>query len=164
MAKNKSFLEEAVVAAKEVREAAIQHAYKELEENLTPSIKEALAQKLEEELDIEGLEESNGAVAGFKPVKEPKKAIKEEIHMGQKVSPKGMRIGVIKDWDARWYADKNYEELLHEDLKVRKYVKRCMFSTPNFRTAESIGKQIKKNRKNAVLSILAAPTSPLDNQ
>ena len=39
--------------------------------------------------------------------------------MGQKVSPKGMRIGVIKDWDARWYADKNYVELLHEDLKVR---------------------------------------------
>lgn len=78
MAKNKSYLQEAVVAAKEVREAAIQHAYKELEENLTPSIKEALAQKLEEELDIEGLEEGNGAVAGFKPVKEPKKAIKEE--------------------------------------------------------------------------------------
>lgn len=78
MAKSKSFLQEAVVAAKEVREAAIQHAYKELEENLTPSIKEALAQKLEEDLDIEGLEESNGAVAGFKPVKEPKPK-KEEI-------------------------------------------------------------------------------------
>lgn len=76
----KSFLEEAVVAAKEVREAAIQHAYKELEENLTPSIKEALAQKLEEDLDIEDLDESSGAVAGFKPVKvkEPKKEIKEE--------------------------------------------------------------------------------------
>lgn len=78
MAKSKSFLQEAVVAAKEVREAAIQHAYKELEENLTPSIKEALAQKLEEDLEIEDLEESNGAVAGFKPVKEPKKEIKEE--------------------------------------------------------------------------------------
>lgn len=78
MAKSKSFLQEAVVAAKEVREAAIQHAYKELEENLTPSIKEALAQKLEEDLDIEGLEESNGAVAGFKPVKEPRPK-KEEI-------------------------------------------------------------------------------------
>ena len=78
MAKNKSLLEEAVVAAKEVREAAIQHAYRELEENLTPSIKEALAQKLEEELDVEDLEEGTGAVAGFKPVKAPKKAIKEE--------------------------------------------------------------------------------------
>ena len=49
--------------------------------------------------------------------------------MGQKVSPKGMRIGVIKDWDARWYADKNYEELLHEDLKVRKYVKTKLFES-----------------------------------
>ena len=47
--------------------------------------------------------------------------------MGQKVSPKGLRIGVIKDWDARWYADKNYVELLHEDLKVRKFVKAKLF-------------------------------------
>ena len=49
--------------------------------------------------------------------------------MGQKVSPKGMRIGVIKDWDARWYADKNYVELLHEDLKVRKFVKAKLFES-----------------------------------
>ena len=48
--------------------------------------------------------------------------------MGQKVSPKGMRIGVIRDWDARWYADKNYVELLHEDLKVRKFVKAKLLS------------------------------------
>ena len=44
--------------------------------------------------------------------------------MGQKVNPKGFRIGVIRDWEGRWYADKNYTELLHEDLKVRKYVKK----------------------------------------
>ena len=43
--------------------------------------------------------------------------------MGQKVNPKGLRIGIIKDWDAKWYADKNYVELLHEDLKIRKFVK-----------------------------------------
>ena len=49
--------------------------------------------------------------------------------MGQKVSPKGLRIGVIKDWDARWYADKNYVELLHEDLKIRKYVKNKLFQS-----------------------------------
>lgn len=49
--------------------------------------------------------------------------------MGQKVSPKGLRIGVIKDWDARWYADKNYVELLHEDLKVRKFVKKELFES-----------------------------------
>lgn len=47
--------------------------------------------------------------------------------MGQKVSPKGLRIGIIRDWDAKWYADKNYSELLHEDLKIRKYVKKKLF-------------------------------------
>lgn len=47
--------------------------------------------------------------------------------MGQKVSPKGMRIGIIKDWDAKWYADKNYVELLHEDLKLRKFIKEKLF-------------------------------------
>ncbi|MGI6450876.1 MAG: 30S ribosomal protein S3 [Desulfitobacteriia bacterium] len=42
--------------------------------------------------------------------------------MGQKVNPKGLRIGIIRTWEGRWYADKNYGELLHEDLKIRKYV------------------------------------------
>lgn len=44
--------------------------------------------------------------------------------MGQKVSPIGFRIGIIRDWDARWYADKNYTELLHEDLKIRDYIQK----------------------------------------
>jgi small subunit ribosomal protein S3 len=39
--------------------------------------------------------------------------------VGQKVSPIGFRIGIIKDWEAKWYADKNYTALLHEDLKIR---------------------------------------------
>jgi small subunit ribosomal protein S3 len=40
--------------------------------------------------------------------------------MGQKVSPIGLRVGIIKDWEARWYADKNdVADLLHEDLKIR---------------------------------------------
>lgn len=42
--------------------------------------------------------------------------------MGQKVSPTGFRIGVIRDWDAKWYADKNYTQLLHEDLQIRKII------------------------------------------
>ncbi|NBJ16585.1 MAG: 30S ribosomal protein S3 [Dehalobacter sp. 4CP] len=42
--------------------------------------------------------------------------------MGQKVNPKGLRIGIIRSWEGRWYADKNYRELLHEDLKIRKFV------------------------------------------
>ena len=44
--------------------------------------------------------------------------------MGQKISPVGFRVGIIKDWDARWYAEKDYVELLHEDLKVRDYIKK----------------------------------------
>ena len=44
--------------------------------------------------------------------------------MGQKVSPIGFRIGVIRDWDARWFASKNYKELLHEDLKIRDYIQK----------------------------------------
>lgn len=43
--------------------------------------------------------------------------------MGQKVHPYGFRIGIIKDWDAKWYADRNFEEFLHEDLAIRKYIK-----------------------------------------
>ncbi len=42
--------------------------------------------------------------------------------MGQKVHPKGLRIGIIRDWESKWYADKNYTELLHEDIKIRNYV------------------------------------------
>ncbi len=40
--------------------------------------------------------------------------------MGQKVHPVGFRLGVIKDWQGKWYADKGYTQLLHEDLKVRR--------------------------------------------
>ncbi len=48
--------------------------------------------------------------------------------MGQKVHPHGLRVGVIKDWDAKWYADnKDYSELLHEDLEVREHIKKKMF-------------------------------------
>lgn len=44
--------------------------------------------------------------------------------MGQKVNPHGMRVGIIRDWDAKWYADKNnFAELLKEDLEIRSYVK-----------------------------------------
>ncbi|RNC63010.1 MAG: 30S ribosomal protein S3 [Candidatus Dichloromethanomonas elyunquensis] len=42
--------------------------------------------------------------------------------MGQKVNPKGLRIGIIRSWEGRWYADKNYSDLLHEDIRIRKFV------------------------------------------
>jgi small subunit ribosomal protein S3 len=47
--------------------------------------------------------------------------------VGQKVHPKGLRIGIIRNWDSNWYADKNYTELLHEDIKIRKYIKKRLF-------------------------------------
>jgi len=44
--------------------------------------------------------------------------------MGQKVNPHGLRVGIIKDWDTKWYAnDKNFSEYLIEDVKIRKYIK-----------------------------------------
>ncbi|EUJ33899.1 30S ribosomal protein S3 [Listeria floridensis FSL S10-1187] len=42
--------------------------------------------------------------------------------MGQKVHPIGMRIGVIRDWDSKWYAEKDYANFLHEDLRIRDYI------------------------------------------
>ena len=42
--------------------------------------------------------------------------------MGQKVSPIGMRIGVIRDWESRWYAEKEYGTLLMEDVKIREFL------------------------------------------
>jgi len=48
--------------------------------------------------------------------------------LGQKVHPHGLRVGVIKDWDAKWYADKkNFSTLLHEDIEVREFVKEKMY-------------------------------------
>ncbi|MFX3624265.1 MAG: 30S ribosomal protein S3 [Ectobacillus sp.] len=42
--------------------------------------------------------------------------------MGQKVSPVGLRVGIIRDWESKWYADKDFADLLHEDIKVREYI------------------------------------------
>jgi len=44
--------------------------------------------------------------------------------MGQKVNPVGLRLGVNRTWDSRWYADDDYATLLHEDLKIRKFLEK----------------------------------------
>ena len=50
--------------------------------------------------------------------------------MGQKVHPNGLRVGVIRDWDSKWYANsKNYSDYLVEDYKIRKYVKSKLFAS-----------------------------------
>ncbi len=43
--------------------------------------------------------------------------------MGQKVNPIGFRLGINRTWDSRWYAEDGYAELLHEDLKIREYLR-----------------------------------------
>ncbi len=50
--------------------------------------------------------------------------------MGQKVNPKGFRVGVIKDWDARWYANKkDFKDFLYEDYLLRKHVKTKLYDS-----------------------------------
>ena len=44
--------------------------------------------------------------------------------MGQKIHPIGFRIGVIRDWESKWYAGKDYGDLLLEDVKIREYLKK----------------------------------------
>lgn len=47
--------------------------------------------------------------------------------MGQKVNPHGMRVGVINDWDSKWFAEKDYAALLVEDAKIRQFLKKHLF-------------------------------------
>ena len=47
--------------------------------------------------------------------------------MGQKVNPHGLRVGIVKDWDAKWYADKDFASNLHEDVKIRTFLKKTLF-------------------------------------
>ncbi|SCM81780.1 30S ribosomal subunit protein S3 [uncultured Sporomusa sp.] len=49
--------------------------------------------------------------------------------MGQKVNPHGLRLGIIKTWDARWYADKDYAKNLHEDIKIRDMLKEKLYTS-----------------------------------
>jgi len=42
--------------------------------------------------------------------------------VGQKINPIGLRVGVIRDWESKWYADEDYADLLHEDIKIREYL------------------------------------------
>ena len=48
--------------------------------------------------------------------------------MGQKVNPHGLRVGVIKDWGSRWYAEADFADYLVEDYKIRKFLKKRLYS------------------------------------
>ncbi len=47
--------------------------------------------------------------------------------MGQKVNPIGLRLGIIRTWDSRWYAGKNYASFIYEDYKIRKFLKKKLY-------------------------------------
>lgn len=47
--------------------------------------------------------------------------------MGQKVDPRGLRVGIIRDWEAKWYAEKDFADYIIEDHKIRKYIKTKMY-------------------------------------
>ncbi len=64
--------------------------------------------------------------------------------MGQKIRPSGLRLGIIRDWDSRWYADKEYREFLLEDHKIRQYI------LNRFRQASISGIQIERRVGDAV--------------
>ena len=64
--------------------------------------------------------------------------------MGQKVNPHGLRVGIVKDRDAKWYADKDYAANLHEDVLIRNFLKKTLFIAGISRIEiERINKRIK---------------------
>jgi len=66
--------------------------------------------------------------------------------MGQKVHPVGLRLGIIKTWDSRWFSQKNYAALLHEDIRIRKIVKeRLMHAGVSKIEIERAGQKAKIN-------------------
>ena len=48
--------------------------------------------------------------------------------MGQKVNPHGLRVGVIKDWDSKWYADGDFADYLVEDYNIRTFLKKKLYA------------------------------------
>jgi len=49
--------------------------------------------------------------------------------LGQKVHPTGFRLGIIKTWSSKWYAEKNYAKFLHEDIAIRDYIKKKLYQS-----------------------------------
>ena len=48
--------------------------------------------------------------------------------MGQKVNPHGLRVGIIKDWDTKWYAEKDFADYLVDDVKIRKFINKKLYA------------------------------------
>lgn len=70
--------------------------------------------------------------------------------MGQKVNPIGIRLGINKDWNSKWYASKNYAQLLNQDINLRKELKKKLMSAAVSRIL------IERPANNAVVTIYSA--------
>ncbi len=70
--------------------------------------------------------------------------------MGQKVHPKGIRLGIVEDWNSKWYADGNYADLLNQDITARKYLKNKLMQAAISRIL------IERPAKNARITIYSA--------
>jgi small subunit ribosomal protein S3 len=89
--------------------------------------------------------------------------------LGQKVHPIGFRLGISKGWSSRWYGEKNYAEFVHEDLKVRKFVKKKLFhagisSIEIERTANTVKVIIRTARPGIVIGKRGAEIDVLKKQ
>ena len=81
--------------------------------------------------------------------------------MGQKVNPIGLRLGINRTWDSRWYADKGeYGKLLHEDIRIRERVlnmrsqagiSKVVIERPHKKRSETL---LKKNTKNVMKNLV----------
>ena len=56
----------------------------------------------------------------------PRLKLSKEVKVGQKVNPIGLRLGIVKTWDSKWFVEKGYGDLLLEDIKIRKFIKKSL--------------------------------------
>ena len=75
--------------------------------------------------------------------------------MGQKTNPIGLRLGIIKSWESKWYSEKDYSKLLQEDINLRKFLLKILSQDFNFNKLQiiynksifNISLNIKKSKK-----------------
>ena len=89
--------------------------------------------------------------------------------MGQKVNPHGLRVGVIKDWDTKWYAEKEFANYLVEDVNIRKFIKSKLYASGVSkigieRTADRVKITIKTAKPGVVIGKNGAAIEELKNQ
>ena len=89
--------------------------------------------------------------------------------MGQKVNPIGLRLGIVKTWESRWYSDKNYADYILEDFKIRRFVKDKLYHAGVSRieierSAKRIRLRIYTSRPGIVIGKKGAEITVLKNQ